>query len=188
MSISEQYESVVHEWSDVCSHLPRMVDLVVNLDAKHVIELGVRSGVSTRAWLQGLSVTGGRLTTVDLSPAPMLEHEGVDWVHYEGNDQDLGLYENLFAERGPADVCFLDTSHTYEDTVRELALYWPWTKKAFVLHDLYLDETGGTQPGPVMQAVREFVEREGLSFTAYTDSYGLGIVTRGIPNYVEGQA
>jgi predicted O-methyltransferase YrrM len=144
MSIAEQYETATQHWTDFQSHMHRCVDLVVNLNAQHVIELGVRGGTSTRAWLQGLSVTGGRLTTVDLLPAPMLEHEGVDWRHYEGNDQDLDLYENLFAERGPADVCFLDTSHTYEDTVRELALYWPWTKNAFVLHDLYLDIRRGS--------------------------------------------
>lgn len=177
MSIAEQYEEAARHWTDFQSHMHRCVDLVVNLNAQHVIELGVRSGTSTSAWLQGLSVTGGRLTTVDLLPAPMLEHEGVDWVHIEGDDVSPWVLEQV-AARGPAEIVFVDTSHELEHTEFEIAHYWPLCTKAMVFHDLYLDETGGTRSGPVLRAVDAFALRCDLEFVSYTASYGLGIVTR----------
>lgn len=178
MSVEGQYEAMVHQWTDVVNHLPRMVDLVVNLGAQHVLELGTRDGVSTRAWLMGLSVTGGRLTTVDLLPAPPLESGQVPWTHIVGSDMDPDVVERL-REAGPYSVVFIDTSHEFQHTMDEIATYWPMVAEGgcMCFHDLYLDETGGTKPGPVLQAITDTLLKD-HAMVSYDDSHGFGIVKR----------
>ena len=54
---------------DFDPYLPIAHDWVKALDAKVVVELGVRAGVSTRALFAGVHETGGDLT-VDQEPTP----------------------------------------------------------------------------------------------------------------------
>ena len=67
-SIELQHESNCAIESDIHQHLPLLATMGSN--AQHVIELGARSGMSTTAFLCGLQKSGGRLTSVDLDPAP----------------------------------------------------------------------------------------------------------------------
>ena len=162
--------------SDIQNHLPRFVDLVTLLDAKHVIELGSRSGVSTVAWLYALGGTGGRLTSVDLDPAPNIgQHE--HWTHIQGDDLDPDIIAGL----EPADIVFIDTSHLYEHTVQELNIY-RWLVRpggVLVLHDTMLPIPEGAPARPlypVRKAVEEFTAENGYVWHNYPDSWGLAVI------------
>lgn len=173
MSLAVEYDKVCRTPSDIYEHLPRFVQLVEELNATHVIELGTRTGVSTIAWLYALEGRG-RLTSVDIDAQPAIGGYP-HWTFIQGDDLDpavLGLLE-------PADIVFLDTSHLYEHTLRELNTY-RWLVKPggrIVCHDTMLERPEGAPPRPrfpVMTAVIEFTTAEGLRWTNNPECWGLG--------------
>lgn len=163
--LAEAYRELCSTPSDIYQHLPRFVDMVVERNAQHVIELGTRSGVSTIAWLYGLERSGGQLTSVDIDEQPDI---GV-WPHWTFHQAD-DLDPDLVASLAPADVVFIDTSHHYEHTLAELNVY-RWLVKPggiIVLHDTELERPDGapaTPRFPVRTAVDEFCAAEGYEWT-----------------------
>lgn len=171
-----QYAEACTTPSDIHLHLPRMVQLVRELDAKHVIELGSRSGVSTIAWLHALQRTGGRLTSVDLDPAPLIgAHD--NWTHVQGDDTDPAVVSAL----EPADIVFVDTSHLYDHTMQELAIY-RWLVRpggVICLHDteLPIPEGAPLRPlYPVRKAVTEFAAETGWQWTNHPECWGFAVI------------
>jgi cephalosporin hydroxylase len=153
------------------------VALVEETNARHVIELGTRSGVSTVAWLHGLASTGGRLTSVDIDARPDI---GVyaHWKFIQGNDLDPDVLVRL----DPADIVFIDTSHLYEHTLAELNVYRWLARRYIVCHDTELAQPEGAPAHPrypVRTAVEEFCAAEGLSWTNHPHCWGLGIIEVG---------
>ena len=176
MTLAELYAEQCATPSDIYLHLPRFVEMVDELQAQHVIELGTRTGVSTIAWLHALEGTGGRLTSVDIDAKPDIG----DWPHWEfiqGDDTDPEVITRL----APADIVFLDTSHLYEHTVVELRLY-RWVVKPgglIVCHDTELPLPEGAPPRPlfpVKTAVRESCEQEGFQWCNFSDCWGLAVI------------
>jgi len=174
--LRRQYRELCETPSDIYLHLPRFVALVGSLNAQHVIELGSRSGVSTVAWLYGLAITGGRLTSVDLDPAPEVGSWS-HWRHIQGDDLSM----NVLGQLDGADIVFIDTSHHYEQTVKELHVY-RWLVKpggVIVCHDTELPIPEGAPPHPrfpVKKAVVEFCEAEGFDVKFYEDCWGLAVI------------
>lgn len=176
MSLADLYRKACETPSDIYKHLPTLADLVVERDAKHVIELGTRTGVSTTAFLYALEKTGGRLTSIDLEPKPAIgdfEH----WAFIQGDDLD----PKVFAQLDNADLVFIDTTHGYRQTLRELHLYSFLVERPglIVLHDTELEHPLGEplRPSfPVRRAIEEFCEAEGYEWTNTPGCYGLGIV------------
>jgi cephalosporin hydroxylase len=176
MNLRDEVQRLCATPSDIQNHLPRFVALVTILDAKHVIELGSRSGVSTVAWLYGLAGTGGRLTSVDLDEAPNIgQHD--HWTHIQGSDLDPDIIDQL----DMADIVFIDTSHLYEHTVQELNIYRHLVRSGgvLVLHDTMLPTPEGAPPRPlypVRVAIEEFVAENGYVWHNYPDSWGLAVI------------
>lgn len=174
--LGDEYERLCAIPSDINEHLPTFYSLVQRLDAKHVLELGTRTGVSTVAWLHALRATGGKLTSVDIDPRPPLGHYD-HWTFIQGDDMSPEVYAQL----EPADIVFIDTSHLYEHTIRELNLY-RWLVKPgglMVLHDTMLERPIGApvKPAfPVRVAVEEFVEANGFRWINHEHNNGLGII------------
>jgi cephalosporin hydroxylase len=176
MSLAERYRELCETESDIHEHLPTFVELVKRLNAAHVIELGTRTGVSTIAWLHGLDATGGRLTSVDIDERPDIgEHER--WTFVRGDDCDPAVYGTL----EPADIVFLDTSHRYDHTLRELNLY-RWLVRpggVIVCHDTMLEHPidAPVKPRyPVRSAIEEFCTAEGFAWHNRPNCWGLGII------------
>jgi len=176
VTLAREFQRLCATPSDIYLHLPRFVQLVRKLNAQHVIELGTRTGVSTMAWLFGLEQTGGRLTSVDIDPRPDIgDHDA--WTFVQGDDCD----PNVIARLDDADIVFIDTSHHYEHTRTELAIYRHLVKPGglIVCHDTQLEHPEGAplRPRfPVRTAIEEFVAEEGLTWTEYPECWGLGIV------------
>lgn len=175
--IVDLYEKACTTPSDIYEHLPLFVELCRLLDAKTVIELGTRGGVSTVGWLYGLELTDGHLWSVDIDPAPEFSHER--WTFIQGNDLDRDVFNAL---PDNADVVFIDTSHEYEQTCAELRVYrWKVrTGGRIVLHDTELAHPYGLpiRPRyPVKAAVEEFCAEEALTWHNYPNCFGLGVIT-----------
>lgn len=176
MSLLERYEEVAATPSDIVDHLPRFVEMVDMLDAQVVIELGTRTGVSTIAWLYALERTGGRLFSVDIDPRPEIG-EWDHWTFIQGDDLDPAVVSRL----PQADIVFIDTSHLYEHTLRELAVY-RWLVRSgglMVCHDTQLAQPIGAPARPrfpVRSAIEAFCKEEGYRWSEFTDSWGLGVI------------
>lgn len=179
VTLAAEYERQCATPSDIYLHLPRFVALVEALDAKHVIELGTRTGVSTIAWLYALEQTGGQLTSVDIAPRPPIG-QWPNWTFVQGDDLDPAVVGSL----EPADIVFIDTSHLYEHTARELRVYRHLVHPGglIVLHDTLLERPIGAPVRPrfpVRTAIEEFVAEEGLEWRNYPECFGLGVIRMG---------
>jgi predicted O-methyltransferase YrrM len=132
-------------------------------ECKVIIEWGVRGGVSTWAFLEGLPADG-ELWSVDVVDCvvPPAVSSDPRWHFIVGDDLDEDVIVCL---PKPADMVFIDTSHTYEQTVAELEIAPDWEPSMIVMHDV-------NQP-QVRQAVDEFCARTGWRMTDYEDPYGL---------------
>lgn len=175
-SLADQYAQACATPSDIYEHLPTFVELCQELDARKVIELGTRGGVSTVAWLYGLH-SQGHLWSVDIDPAPPMEFDG--WTFIQGDDLDRQVVRSL---PNGVDIVFIDTSHMYAQTVAELNVY-RWKVRAggrIVLHDTELQRPEGwtrAQPEfPVKTAVQEFCAEEDLKVTFHPNCWGIAIV------------
>lgn len=179
VDLESEYQRLCVTPSDIHEHLPTFVQLVEELDAKHVIELGTRSGVSTIAWLYALLGTDGHLTSIDIDERPDIgEYE--HWTFIQGDDLDPTITSAL----EPADIVFIDTSHLYDQTVKELNVY-RWLVKpggVLVLHDTELPLPEGAPPRPlfpVKTAVVEFCQANGYEWLNDPRCWGLGLIRLG---------
>ena len=176
VDLESEYYRLCSVPSDINEHLPMFVALVDELNASHVIELGTRSGVSTVAWLWALAGTDGRLTSIDIDERPDIgDHE--HWTFIQGNDIDPTIVSQL----EPADIVFIDTSHTYEHTLAELNVYrWRVAPGGvIVLHDTELahPEDAPARPAyPVKTAIEEFCHVNGYDWRNFPNCWGLGII------------
>lgn len=176
LTLQQSYEAVLAVGCDIVDHLPYFVELCVERDAKQVIELGVRSGNSTIAWLYGLEQTGGELWSVDIDPAPPIEADR--WFFIRASDLDVAgsLPDDV-------DIVFIDTLHYYEHTLAELELYVPKVKPGgvVVMHDTELNQSYfppefRTHEFPVKSAVTEFCAAHGLVWENRTNCFGLATI------------
>lgn len=172
------YPTVRDTPSDINEHLEFMRDLCVELDAKVVVELGVRTGVSTVAFLSAMEHTGGVVWSCDINRA-FVHDEIADhpqWEFMWGDDLEL-------ADEAPeCDVLFIDTSHHYIHTLAELAVYAPKTRHVILLHDTQLEhpyDAPEWPPFPVRHAALEYVAANPeWDWFEYEHNNGLGVLTR----------
>jgi cephalosporin hydroxylase len=172
------YEANLEVWSDIQGHLPRLYDLVIELKAQRVLELGVRSGVSTTAFLAALEQTGGHLWSVDVNPVPPLNGP---WTFVQGCSDDKTLVQDVAGD-DPFDIVFVDTDHTYELTKAEIDTWAPHVSGAMVFHDTNLEafehHTTPQPPFPVRTAVDEWLNNDDdLGVESFPEFYGLTIVS-----------
>ncbi len=178
MTIASRYDHELRCQSDIVEHLPYFVELCTELQAKRVIELGVRGGVSTIAWLHGLDLSDGHLWSVDIVPAPD-DIESERWTFERGDDTDYEIVSRLPTE---VDIVFIDTSHTYDHTLKELETYLPLVRAGgrIVMHDTELkrpEASDATDPSfPVKTAIQEFCDTHHLHWSNKTNCNGLATI------------
>ena len=132
-------------------------------EAKVIVEWGVRGGVSTWAILDAMPADG-HLWSVDIVDCvvPPRVSEDPRWTFIVGDDLALAVQKQL---PDKADMVFIDTSHTYEQTVGELFYARTLEPKRIVMHDYVMP--------PVAQAANEFCLREGWRVVDNELPYGL---------------
>jgi len=180
--IQREYDARSVGPSDIFAHLPRL-HAESSRPGVTVIELGVRSGNSTSAFLLAAEQQGGHVWSVDIH-APNVPYWGHPrWTPIVGDDLDLGIMDELPDE---ADVVFIDTTHAYWQTLCELRRYWPLVKPGGVvlLHDVELEHPELAPPGdpafPVRVAIDEWLnEAEGVASAEFVAGcYGLGVIRK----------
>jgi cephalosporin hydroxylase len=136
-TLQQQYTKHCQEWSDIHEHLPVLRQL--SSECSSVIEIGVRSGVSTWGILMGLAESPNHPRSylgIDLDYPPeekyqlaqaLAKQNQISFKFWKGNDLD--------AEVEPADMIFIDTLHTYCQLTVELEKFGPKAKKYIAMHD-----------------------------------------------------
>jgi len=118
---------------------------------KSIVEMGVRSGVSTWGCLQGLIETSQSMTEpepltlvgIDLDEAPDVYRNSVCIAGTAAVQVKFIQGNSLQVTPEPRDMLFIDTFHVYGQLKRELALHAATTKKFIVLHDTTVDSEVG---------------------------------------------
>jgi cephalosporin hydroxylase len=176
--IKELFDRYRNTPSDISGHLQYMHDLCVELGATSVVELGVRTGVSTAAFLTAMEHNGGTVWSADID-APRVDPEIANhpcWQFVWGDDLEL---IDLAPE---ADIVFIDTSHAYQQTLDELDAYSPKARQVILLHDTQLEQPEGLikqPPVPVRKACLEWLDRNpGWNWEEVEHCYGLGVMRR----------
>lgn len=143
--LETRYEQARTTPSDISEHIEILRDYARRCDS--VLELGVRSCVSSWAFVEGLRDNGRdakRLVCNDLE-----YHENFDTVkavaagvgvrveHIVKNDLLIDVSQESF------DMTFIDTWHVYGQLKRELAKFAPVTRKFIAMHDTEVDRVHG---------------------------------------------
>lgn len=159
------------EPTDIHEHLTTLYMLTREFRLDPVLELGTRTGESTVAFCQAASEIGGSVVSVDIEDCP----EAKRAIRAAGLDKTWSFHRHddlTFHWEAPIGCLFIDTSHEYEHTRRELAKYEPHVKRGgiIILHD-YVGCPG------VERAVREYTEsRPDLRVYRYYNNQGLAVI------------
>ena len=158
MNFHEEHIQRCSEWSDIVDHLPRLYAETCRYTAPQVVELGVRSGNSTCAFLAAVETVGGHVWSVDPDRAHVPPHwfDSDLWTFVQADD--LAVVD----EAPTCDVLMVDTTHAFEQTLRELTAYFWKVRKGGVilLHDTELERpelSPHDDPFPVRRATEEFL-------------------------------
>jgi cephalosporin hydroxylase len=176
-----EYERRCGDKSDISDHLPRLFQEADQPEV-WVLELGVRSGNSTAAFLAAAEKNNGQVWSVDIARprVPQEFFQSAYWTCIEGNDLEL-------AELLPVavDVLFIDTSHAYKQTLLELEMFAPRVRPGgkIILHDTELEHPDAEVPGdpafPVAVALKEWaVSQAHMPMIEWVSGcHGLAVVT-----------
>jgi cephalosporin hydroxylase len=169
-----QYETRKHTPSDIWEHLPRMFTAACSYPEPKIIELGVRTGNSTCCWLAAIEEQdGGHLWSVDADP-PQVPRSWLAeerWTVLTADDRDPAVAGVIAEGTHPgADILFIDTSHEYEHTLAELALYVRMVRPGGTV--LLHDTEWGTRD--VAAALDKWCPEHGLTWTNHPGCNGMG--------------
>jgi len=178
VTLAELFHAAKVVPSDINQHLQYMHDICVEVDALQVVELGVRSGLSTIAFLSAMEATGGSVWSCDIDqprlPDVVSQHDR--WSFVWGDDMEM------VDEAPECDVLFIDTSHGYLHTLAELNAYSSKVAKIILLHDTQLeapDSCGPQPPFPVRKAALEWwAAHPEWMWEEFEHCFGLGVLRR----------
>lgn len=154
--------------TDINEHLPTLKMYADQCDS--VVELGVRDGQSTRAFLasSAKSVKSYDIVVNDFVAGlfEVARLSGMDAVYYHADVLQEDLPE--------ADLYFIDTDHTYNQLSQELALHGNKARKYIILHDTT------TYSDALEPAIIEFLSKnQHWDFAAvYENNNGLTVLER----------
>jgi GT2 family glycosyltransferase/glycosyltransferase involved in cell wall biosynthesis/predicted O-methyltransferase YrrM len=175
--------------SDINEHLKLLHKIVVKCKAKRIVELGTRGGNSTCALVIGAAETGGHVISVDSGKGDEYTGDPPAWEALTGtssvitDELGLGKFWTLvlrddieFAKEyhDEIDLLFIDTSHSYVQTKKELEA---WGSKVveggfIIVHD--------TVSFPEQnRAIWEYLCQNPLSdYAEHENCNGLGIIIK----------
>lgn len=153
--------------TDINEHIPILRQLAS--ECERVVELGVREGWSTRAFL----TQRNRLRSYDIILWPYVAHL-FKTMQNIGRDFQYIQASSLDIELDDCDMIFFDTEHTYKQLNEELKLHGNKASKYLVFHDTV---SFGHE---LMPAIQVFMDKnpQWVIKDEYTNNNGLLILER----------
>ena len=155
--------------TDIRDHLPYLHATARKYQRPRILELGTRTGESTRAFLAAAEIANGHVWSVDIEPPQVPGHwwESSRWTFVLGDDMAVILPQPV-----KVDVLFIDTSHDYGATIAERYKFVPRVHPGgrVLLHD-----TEWKAPDyPVALALDLYCAETGRTWRNHPGSFGLG--------------
>lgn len=128
ISFEDEYRSACETPSDINENLPVLYELAK--DCEHVTEFGVRSGSSTRAFLNSDVALRSYDLEIDSNVNQLFEaasSDGKDVRYFKADVLDIEIEET--------DLLFIDTWHQYYQLQSELSKHAGKVRKYLVFHD-----------------------------------------------------
>lgn len=115
---------------DIRDHLDFLTRVCLITEAEIILELGTRTGHSTRAFLKAANILNAKVISVDIEDCRPYVKPHPCWEFHQMNDLDFEIDK-------PIDVLFIDTSHKYKHTLKELEKFAPKVRRngVILLHD-----------------------------------------------------
>lgn len=157
--------------TDIHEHLNTLYMLTVEFNLKTILELGTRTGESTVAFLQAAKEIDGNVMSIDIDSCDeakkLISDLGLTdfWSFTQSDDLKLDWEK-------PIDHLFIDTSHTYEQTLAELEKFTPFVKPGGIvsLHDII-------SCPEVLSAINEYIkDKPHIKFYKFFHNNGLGVL------------
>lgn len=171
-----EYQQARQTPSDINQNVHILHELAQQCDT--VVEMGVRTGVSTRAFLN----TNAALLSFDLTLNPTVQ-QLFEQAQRQGKNVQYIQANVLNIEIDPCDLLFIDTLHTYQQLKQELALHGNCAKKFLVFHDTHTfglrGEVGSDRQGLLSAIVEFLISNPHWRFSIYkTNNNGLTVLER----------
>lgn len=144
--LEKEYLKAVSTPSDINHHLPKLKELAS--ECSSVVEFGVRTGVSTRAFLS----CNSKLRSYDIQFDKSVQ-ELFNIAKIEGKDVKYSIGDTLKIEIEETDLLFIDTNHTFEQLSQELERHHGKVKKYIAFHDTFSYAT------PLLTAIINFIQK-----------------------------
>jgi hypothetical protein len=151
MDFEKEYQYACNKTTDMHEHLPWISEITSR--CKHATEFGVGYAQSTRGFLRH----DIEMHSYDINVYPETD------AYFKaaiagGRNVTLHVQSTLEANIDPTDVLLVDSYHSYEQVVQELALHAHKVKKYIFFHDttLFGDRGQGGEKG-VWPAIDEFL-------------------------------
>lgn len=192
-----RYEHACETPSDINEHVHVLRRLAI--ECSSVVEIGMRSMVSSWGILQGLSENPSDTRYylgIDIASPPSealnfakwaAKESGISFRFWQANDMDVDI--------GPTEMLFIDSLHTYCHLTYELEKFSPKVSKFIAMHDTswgdiddptyqgdyseYPPEYNRTKRG-LWRAVEDFLQRhpEWTLYERRLNNYGFTILKR----------
>jgi predicted O-methyltransferase YrrM len=172
----EYRDRLTGPWTDIQDQLPMLYERACRYPRVRILEFGVRTGESTSAFLAAAEFADGTVRSYDVA-APAVP---AGWQELDRWSFTRGSSLEAHPEAGECDVLFIDTSHDYEDTLRELVRWVPHVVPGGLVlcHDTKLADAPFV-PRAVAAALDAFCGLSGLEWAELGGHYGLGEIKIG---------
>ncbi len=147
---------------------PSRFDFYTNIarDCDHILELGVFTGLTTTAFMLAQPKS---LISVDTTDQYFHIQDDLKAAAVAaGIAFEFRMLDDLTMPPVPCDLLFIDTTHTYDQTLSELNRFGQFARKKIVLHDMNV--------AGVYQAVFQWLWDNKNFHITYHDSMGCGAV------------
>lgn len=185
-TLLEEYQRLLAEPShaqgggnDIQDEMPYLLARAEGYQQVRILEIGVRSGRSTSAFLAACACVGGHLWSVDINP-PYVPPWWLDcgyWTFTQAASLDVDPRVAWGVDE--FDIVFLDGDHSEQMVLAELRKFTPFVAKRGWIgsHDTKLTDPAlaGQVPG-VASALDLFCAETGRQWAERGGQFGLGVI------------
>jgi hypothetical protein len=175
--LKEEYIKAANISSDINEHVHILYDLAK--ECSHVTEMGVRTGVSTRALLySGVDTLISYDLFLDDSVNALFEY-----AKSIGRNVSYIKSDVLKIDIEETDLLFIDTIHTYDQLKKELNLHGNKSRKYIAFHDTFTfglsGEIDNDRKGLLSAIIEFIIENPHWKFKIYkTNNNGFTVLER----------
>ena len=143
--------------------------------AGNIIEIGVRDGASTSAFLLGIQEHGGHLWSIDVQDCSAVARGHAQWTFIHENSMKARTVSKQLPYE--CDLLLIDGDHSRPGFMNDFTQYSPRVRPGgmIVCHDIEPEPTNWVGED-VKQCYRELVEKTGWRHEELPGKYGMGVL------------